>query len=199
MWDQCNTVLGWRCRKWNGHNCWPYNITSRSQLGQLVWRWIRDALKWHPKQIQWDDCELNFQGSASAKRKDGTLWVPCRTRNDWFFHNLTSLSGSSAISYSNKNLIVHKADVIRVENFLLRLQGGRRQLRLSDLQVTVSIVVLSLWYVLVLYLDLLMVSVVAGWAEPCVLLSLCPLDFLNLLGFQCLECNVFPLVQYTQI
>jgi len=61
-----------------------------------------------------------------------------------FFHNLTSLFGSLAISYSNKNLIVHKAEVIRVENFLLRLKGGWRQLRLSDLQVTVSIVVLSL-------------------------------------------------------
>lgn len=129
-------------------------------------------------------------------------WDPLGTRPDkkWLvFFIIWLVSPAVGDFLEQQNLIVHKGEVISVVNFLLRLQGGWRQLRLSDLQITVSIVVLSLWYVLLLYLDLLMVSAVAGWAQPCILLSPYPLDFLNLLGFQCLECKVFPLVQHIQI
>lgn len=116
-----------------------------------------------------------------------------------FLRNLISLSGSWRFFTATK-VDCAKGEVIRVENFLLWLQGGQRQLRLNNLQIIVSsvIVVLSLWCTLLLYLDLLMVSVELVELNL-VFCYLCPLDFLNLLGFQCLECKVFPLVQYIQI
>lgn len=76
MRNKCYTVPGWRCTEWNGRNCQRHNF-FRSQLGQLLWCWIKDALKFeaHPKQIQWDE----FSRACECQEK---RWDPLGTMPD---------------------------------------------------------------------------------------------------------------------